>query len=181
MMFNKDSFSNGQVDSKLWLCRELEKLNWTSQLTHILGGWYGVLGFLLLSREQFQVKRVESFDMDPTCQPIADMINENWVIKDWQFKAHTADCNYTLPGHPDLVINTSTEHFDSTDWFNNIPSGTRVILQGNNMPHDDHHVYSGSLEDFENYYKLSSVVYRGSLDFNYPEWSFTRFMIIGIK
>jgi len=180
-MIDKDAFSNGQVDSKLWLCRELESLGWTSALTHIYAGWYGVLAFLLLSREKFEVNKIRSFDIDPRCEIVADMINENWVIKDWQFKAMTIDCNSDVPGKPDLIINTSTEHFESMDWFNNIPLGTRVILQGNNMPHDDHFVYSNSLEDFENHYKLSNIVYRGSLDFNYPEWSFSRFMIIGVK
>lgn len=180
-MFNKDAFSNGQVDSKLWLCRELEKLNWTSKLTHIYGGWYGVLAFLLLSREKFKVGRIESFDLDPSCEPIADMINENWVIKEWQFKAHTLDCNGQVPGAPDLVINTSSEHFDNMNWFNSIPKGTRVIVQGNNMPHDDHVIHSNSLTDFKNQYMLSTVSYSGSLDFNYPTWSFTRYMIIGIK
>jgi hypothetical protein len=180
-MFNKDAFSNGQVDSKLWLCRELEKLDWSSKLTHVYGGWYGVLPFLLLSREQFKVDRIHSFDADPTCEPVADMINENWVIKDWQFKAHTRDCNLDMPGKPDLIINTSTEHFDSMKWFDNIPLGTRVILQGNNMPHEDHHVYSKTLQDFVNKYTLTSTVFEGSLRFNYPEWSFDRFMVIGIK
>jgi hypothetical protein len=66
-------------------------------------------------------------------------------------------------------------------WFDNIPKGTRVILQGNNMPHEDHYVYSNSLEDFANKYKLKEIVYQGKLNFNYPEWSFTRFMIIGFK
>jgi len=180
-MIDKDAFSNGQIDSKLWLCRELEKLGWTSKLTHIYGGWYGVLAFLLLSREQFKVDQIRSFDVDATCEKIADMINENWVIKDWQFKAYSMDCNNELPGNPDLIINTSTEHFTSMEWFHRIPSGTRVILQGNNMPHEDHFVHSNSLEDFENEYTLTDVVYRGSLDFNYPEWSFTRYMIIGVK
>jgi hypothetical protein len=180
-MFNKDAFSNGQVDSKLWLCRELEKLSWSSRLTHVYGGWYGVLPFLLLSREKFKVDRIHSFDADPTCEPVADTINENWVIKDWQFKAHTRDCNHSMPDKPDLIINTSTEHFESMKWFDNIPKGTRVILQGNNMPHEDHYVYSNSLEDFANKYKLKEIVYQGKLNFNYPEWSFTRFMIIGFK
>jgi hypothetical protein len=67
------------------------------------------------------------------------------------------------------------------EWFSRLPKGTRVILQGNNMPHDDHHVHSKDLQSFVNLYKLTSVEYKGSLDFNYPEWSFTRFMIIGIK
>jgi hypothetical protein len=76
-MFNQDAFSNGQIDSKLWLCRELESLEWSSDYTQIYGGWYGVLAFLLLSREKFCVGRIESFDIDPACENIADMINEN--------------------------------------------------------------------------------------------------------
>jgi len=180
-MVHKDAFSNGQVDSKLWLCRELEKLDWNSTLTHIYGGWHGVLGFLLLSREKFQVKRIESYDADPSCEAVADMINNNWVIKEWKFKAHTADCNYPLHSTPDLVINTSTEHFEQMAWFDMIKPGTRVILQGNNLVHDDHFGNATNLAEFEEKYKLEKVVYRGTLDFNYPNWSFTRYMIIGVK
>lgn len=180
-MFNKDAFSNGQIDSKLWLCRELEKLGWTSEYTHIYGGWYGILAFLLLSREQFKVTRIESFDIDPACEAIADMINENWVFKEWQFKAFTLDCNQGVVGNPDLIINTSSEHFENKKWFDNIKSGTRVIIQGNNMTHHDHHVCSDTLEDFVINYPLNTIAYQGSLDFKYPEWQFTRYMIIGIK
>jgi hypothetical protein len=180
-MFNKDAFSNGQIDSKLWLCQELEKLNWSSKLTHIYGGWYGVLAFLLLSRERFIVDRIESYDLDPSCELIADMINNNWIIKDWQFKAHTADCDFLDKTQPDLIVNTSSEHFDSMLWFDSIPKGKRVIIQGNNMPHDDHVIHSKTLEDFADHYPLSTTVYAGSLDFHYPDWSFTRFMIIGYK
>ena len=188
-MFNKDAFSNGQIDSKLWLCEEIEKLNWKSDLTRIFGGWYGLTAFLLLSRGKFQVRKIYSYDIDPSCEAIADIINENWVIKEWQFKAFTEDCNNPRlsqtteydSGILDLIINTSTEHFESMDWFNNIPKGTRIILQGNNMPHEDHHVYSKTLQDFVNKYTLTSIVFEGSLKFNYPEWSFDRFMVIGIK
>jgi hypothetical protein len=180
-MFNKDAFSNGQIDSKLWLCRELERLDWSSKLTHIYGGWYGVLSFLLLSREQFHVDRIESYDLDPACESVADMINNNWLIKDWKFKAYTADCDFLDKTRPDLIINTSSEHFDSMLWFDTIPKGTRIVIQGNNMPHDDHVVHTESLEDFIKQYTLSKLIYSGSLDFHYPDWSFTRYMIIGYK
>lgn len=180
-MINFDAFSNGQIDSKIWLCQELEKLEWSSNLTHVYGGWYGILSFLLLSREKFIVKRIESFDVDPSCESIADMINNNWVIKNWQFKAHTADCDLIDKTPPDLIINTSSEHFDSMTWFNNIPKGKRVIIQGNNMPHNDHFVHSESLNQFIETYPLSDIVYSGSIDFKYPEWTFTRFMIMGYK
>jgi hypothetical protein len=134
-----------------------------------------------LSRQRFQVDRIESFDQDKSCEPIADMINNNWVIKEWQFKAHTADCNYPLPGNPDLIINTSTEHFEQLAWFDMIAPGTRVVLQGNDLVHNDHFGNAVDLADFEEKYKLEQVVYSGTMNFNYPDWGFTRYMIIGIK
>jgi len=179
MLVNKDAFSNGQIDSKLWLCDELERLGWSSDLTYIYAGWYGITSFLLLSRGKFQVNRIRSLDIDPACEAVADMINENWVFKEWKFKAFTQDCNNYEGQYGDLVINTSTEHFDSMEWFSRLPQGTRVILQGNNMPHDDHVIHSNTLEDFINTYPLSSIAYKGEKEFVYPDWSFTRYMIIG--
>jgi hypothetical protein len=179
MLVNKDSFSNGQIDSKLWLCEELERLEWSSDLTYIYAGWYGITSFLLLSRGKFQVNKIRSLDLDPSCQPVADMINENWVFKEWKFKAFTQDCNNFEGQYGDLVINTSTEHFDSMEWFSRLPKGTRVILQGNNMPHDDHVIYSSTLDDFVKTYPLSSISYKGEKEFVYPDWGFTRYMLIG--
>jgi hypothetical protein len=163
------------------MCEELEKFNWSSDLTYIYGGWYGLAGFLLLSRGNFKVNRIRSLDIDPSCQPVADMINENWVIQEWKFKAFTQDCNNFEGQYGDLIINTSTEHFTSKDWFDRIPKGTRVILQGNNMPHEDHVIHSATLSDFADEYPLSDYVYQGAKEFVYPNWSFTRFMIIGTK
>ena len=180
MEIHKDAFSSGQIGSKIWLCEELEKLGWESYLTHIYGGWLGVLPFLLLSRGKFNVYKIESYDIDPNCQLVADMINENWVWQDWKFKAFTADCNTLNSKQADLIINTSTEHFDSLLWFNYITPGTRIILQGNNMKHEDHVVHTETLEEFKRQYPLSEIVYEGTKEFDYPDWSFTRFMIIGI-
>lgn len=178
--FNKDAFSSGQISSKLWLCEELERTRWTSNETAIYGGWYGLTAFLLLSRGKFKVHRIRSYDVDPACEPMADMINENWVWRNWQFKALTEDCNL-IKTKSDLIINTSTEHFETKEWFDNIPYGTKIVLQGNNMPHEDHLVYSQSLKDFINHYPMNKLLYSGQLDFEYPSWKFSRFMVIGEK
>jgi hypothetical protein len=179
---NSDAFSSGQVGSKLWLCEELERTGWTSNLTYIYGGWYGITAFLLLSRGKFDVGQIQSFDIDPSCEAVADMINENWVWQAWKFKAFTLDCNEHVRGYnADLIINTSTEHFDSMDWFDSIKPGTRIVLQGNNMPHDDHVVHITTLEEFKTQYPLSNFIYEGTKEFVYPDWKFTRFMVIGIK
>lgn len=181
MIVNKDAFSSGQIGSKIWLCEELERLKWRSNLTYIYGGWHGITAFLLLSRGNFQVDKIRSLDIDPTCESIADMINENWVWQEWKFKAFTQDCNNYEGQFGDLIINTSTEHFDSMEWFDRLPKGTRVILQGNNMPHDDHCVHSTDLENFEKMYPLSQIEFAGQKDFNYTTWGFSRFMLIGMK
>ena len=181
LLVDKDAFSSGQLGSKLWLCEELEKLKWKSNLTRIYGGWYGITAFLLLSRGKFKVDKIQSYDVEPGCESVADMINEYWVWQAWKFKAYTQDCNQIFLNNADLIINTSTEHFDELTWWNNIPSGTRVILQGNNMPHDDHCVHTSSLEEFQKSYPFAEVVYKGCREFVYPTWQFTRFMLIGIK
>lgn len=183
MNIDKDAFSNGQIDSKLWLCRELENLFDKIDTIWVYGGWYGITAFLLRSRNNIQIQKIHSYDLDTSCQSVADMINENWVIKNWQFKAFTKDCNDLHPNinEVDLIINTSTEHFDSMQWWDNIPKGTYVALQGNNMPHDDHCVYSANLSEFCSRYPLTETSYKGTLDFHYPTWEFTRFMTIGMK
>jgi len=183
MEINPDAFSSGQIGSKIWLCEELEKIYTQIDYLGIYGGWYGITHFLLKVRGNIQIDRCVSLDMDPTCQPVADMINENWVWQDWQFKAFTEDCNKSITSlrNMDMIINTSTEHFDNMDWWNNIPKGTAVVLQGNNMPHEDHHVHSSCLEDFVKMYPVRQLMYSGEKAFVYPNWSFTRFMIIGEK
>lgn len=183
MHVDKDAFSSGQVGSKIWLCEELEKLFDSIDSVWIYGGWYGLTSFLLRSRGNLQIQTIRSYDIDPYCEQVADMINENWVYQNWQFKALTEDCNKldTKSNPPDLIINTSTEHFDSSDWWHRIPNGTTVALQGNNMPHTDHFVHSDSLEDFVREFPLSTILYQGQREFEYPTWKFTRFMLIGVK
>lgn len=180
---DQDAFSNGQMASKLWLCEQLENVFDKIDTIWIYGGWYGLTALLLRTRDRIEIGKIHSYDLDPACESVADMINENWVIKNWQFKAFTVDCNglEPQPESPDLIINTSTEHFESMEWWDRIPQGTSVAVQGNNMPHEDHHVHTKNLRQFEKMYPLSETFFKGQLDFVYPDWKFTRFMLIGIK
>jgi hypothetical protein len=180
MNVNKDAFSSGQIGSKIWLCEELEKTNWDVNYVYLYGGWHGLTAFLLLSRGKFKMQKIRSIDIDPTCEAVADMINENWVWQDWKFKAITGDCNTFTTEFRGLIINTSTEHFESMDWFNKLSKGTKVVLQGNNMRHDEDTVIINSLEEFKNRYPLGEYLYAGEKQFVYPDWQFTRYMTIGI-
>jgi len=178
---DKDAFSSGQIGSKLWLCEQLEHCFDTIDTIWIYGGWYGLSAFLLRSRNNIRIKQIRSMDADPACEPIADMINENWVYQDWQFKSATRDCNTIVPDNVDLIINTSTEHFDSLQWWDNIPEGTMVALQGADMLHDDHVYEFNNLAEFVSTFPLTTTLYKGTKEFQYPTWNFTRFMVIGKK
>lgn len=183
-----DAFSSGQVASKIWLCNEFTKLNLPQPLNiWIYGGWHGILSFLLLSRHTISINSIRSFDIDPQCQIVADTINENWVWQQWKFKAFTADCNLLnvlsnkYGPTPNCIINTSTEHMSNMQWFANLPNGMLVILQSNNMQHEDHHQGHGDLDEFDKSYHMVETKYIGQLDFDYNTWQFSRYMKIGIK
>ncbi len=181
-MVNKDAWSSGQIRSKQWLCEILEpiiatKCNHAPKIA-LLGGWYGMTAFLLLSRNNIDIKYIRSFDLDPKCESIADMINENWVFDSWKFKAMTDDVNVIDFSEFDVIINTSTEHIDNTLWFDKLHNDQIIAIQSNNMPHDDHIFVMETLQDFEDKFPLNSL-YSGELKIEYPTWDFSRWMNIG--
>jgi len=183
---NRDAWSNGQIESKLWLCRELEKIVTRRVTVFTLGGWYGLLSFLLLSRERMAINKIRNIDSDSIACEISDMINENWVIDAWKFKSFNFNANsiafkqiYSEHANEMVIINTSCEHFRSDDWFTHIPSDTIVALQSNNLEHDDATPIN-NLESFIKKYPLK-LIFSGEKEFKYPDKSFTRFMTIGLK
>jgi hypothetical protein len=182
-----DCFSSGQIQSKIWLVSKLElaaKEHLDDIQRHkiwILAGWYGITNFILRSRDNLKVSEVRSFDVDPSCEIIADKINNLWEWQAWQFKAHTRDINsleYNNP--PTIVINSSVEHVDSTEWFDRIPTGTFVCLQASDLAHDDHIVEIDSLEKLKEKYPLK-IVWEGMKRFEYDNLAFNRYMTIGFK
>jgi len=181
---DKDAWSSGQIGSKQWLCEKLEPIiatecNYSPKIA-LLGGWYGMTAFLLLNRNNIDIKYIRSFDLDPTCEAIADMINENWVFDSWKFKAMTGDINSIDFSEFDIIINTSTEHIDGRDWFDKLHNDQIIAIQSNNMPHDDHIFVMETLKDFQNEFPLNNL-YSGELKFKYPTWKFSRWMNIGKK
>jgi hypothetical protein len=188
MHFDKEAFSSGQVLSKLWMAETLEKVVQTHLLAQprkilCLAGWYGITNFILRTRNQIEIEIFRSIDIDPSVESVADNINKAWEWQNWQFKGITADANDYYYGLDqfDTVINTSVEHLESRKWFDNIPCGCLVVLQSNNMPHQDHNHTHTDLNKFIEDFVFSKTLFSGEKLFVYPEWQFKRFMIIGIK
>lgn len=189
LQLNKDAWSQGQIKSKLWLIEELEKKVTTGQCktVWVLGGWYGLMSFLILARNKIQPQKICSLDVDPIAVELSTHINNNWLLDPQIFYSFTADCTklkYTEPefhGPPDLVINTACEHF-SDNWIDPILANTLVAAQSTNMDHVEHINKVTSLESFKNKFKDKfEIFYAGEIPFDYPALKFTRFMIIAQK
>lgn len=194
-----DAFSLGQLSSKAWLLDRLEGLNVNLGNVWILGGWIGSLAYLMFDRPRLNlvIDTIRSFDMDPNCQVLADTLNKKQLIDDWRFKATTMDVNdlkytnfkyetfnaagelHSLTESADTVINTSCDHMGSNNtWWDNIPSGTLVILQNNDYAEvDEHDNIVHSTDEFASKYPMEYLLYAGKLEC--PQYN--RFMLIGCK
>jgi len=194
--YDKDCFSRGQLQSKLWLVDELTKCNEDLGTVFLCAGWYGTLAVMLFE-QGLKINKIRSFDLDPTCAPIAEVFNKKWVMQDWKFKAATGDIHNinwkshtydtlrsngticSLTDYPDTIINTSCEHIENFEsWFKNIPTGKLIVLQSNNYFEIKEHVNcSASLEDFSNSCPMTVTLYEGELNLN----KYKRFMKIGYR
>lgn len=173
------ALNRNQMTSKKWL---VDKLYGVTQgnIGHVcvLGGWYGVLGALLLHDPRFKVGKVTSVDIDPRCEDVALSLNKTHVDKG-TFKFLNADMfNMNYADHAfDLVINTSCEHVENLpDWFELIPDDTFLTLQSNNYFGIEGHVNCvNDIEEFKAQVPIASIDYEGALELK----KYTRFMVIG--
>jgi hypothetical protein len=179
-----DCFSRGQIESKLWLVKELTKLNLDLGTVFLCAGWYATLATMLFE-SKVKVDKIRSFDIDPSCVDIAEVFNKQWFTNQWHFKSITQDImdinynehtwqqwsnannrmSYPITDVPDTIINTSCEHIENFDeWYAKIPAGKLVILQSNNFFEVDEHVNcSIDIDDFSRQTPLTSVLYSDSL------------------
>ena len=185
MLVDQDAFSSSQILSKIWLVETLEDtlrykgLNDPLKIL-ILGGWYGITNLLLRTRKNIKIDSVLCIDIDSSACEIASKVNETWVWQN-QFESLVYNANDYLYNDYDVVINTSVEHMESKQWFDNIPKNTVVALQSNDMEHNDHFNTHSSLDEFKEDYKTLNLDYEGVKMFQYKDHNFQRFMIIGTK
>lgn len=184
---NKDSFSDGQIKSKLWLCEKLESntelIKNDSLKVWVLGAWYGLLPFLILSRGRMKIQNLHLVDVDAEAVHISKKFLDHWVQKKFDIQFHHADFFSLELSHlnkPNLVINTSCEHFKDNSWLDKIPPGAMVALQSTNMQHPTHCNAPLDLSDFvKNVSQWVNIETADQIDFNYPSLKFSRYMLIG--
>ena len=173
-MRTMDAFWSGQLKSKEWLITNLRKNVNKIVSIDIHGGWVGVLASMLFQSEIY-VKNIRSVDIDPTCEPIAIMMNKREEMAG-RFRAVTADmCE--IRSDADVIINTSCEHItqDQYDsWLSGIPHNSLLVLQSNNYSISEHVRTAQDLEEFKIQCGVN-IVWSGELELPL----YKRFMIIG--
>jgi hypothetical protein len=171
-----DAFWSGQIKSKEWLIDNLSKHVSTSSSIDIHGGWVGVLASMIF-QSTIPAKYICSVDLDPSCEPIAIMMNKI-EEQDGRFRALTADmCDVPIKGN--VVINTSCEHITQDQyekWLSKVPNSSIIVVQSNNYKIDEHIRIANSLEEFKEQSHLDEL-FVGTL----PLQLYTRYMIIGRK
>lgn len=129
------------------------------------------------------IEKITLFEQDAEAKMISDKLNKVWIGCGGRFESLIQDIqvmDHAL--HPaDLIINTSTEHFYDDRWWGRVPSGRRVVLQGTDQKDSSHVAGFANLTEFKNRFELREMEFVGSMDFNFTDKSYQRFMLIGRK
>jgi hypothetical protein len=136
---------------------------------------------------------VSLYDLDPMAVASSLKINDHWRFKGL-YKAFCQDVNESfehksIPQTADktcrrVYINTSCEHFAENEmgWWDGIPAGSVVVLQGTDMKHAEHVRKFTSLEMFRDSYRpWGEILFQDQMDFAYTDFRFSRWMVFGIK
>jgi hypothetical protein len=182
-----NSFSHGQIVSKIWLCEQLEKYAEVKpHVVYVLACWHNVTGFLLESRGRLNIKTLHGSDIDASAIEVARLINSAWVYP-YKHRYSVEDAaQVSWDPECSIVVNTSAEHFENTDWYYRIPAGTLVAIQESRMPPDkdfnDGLILKNrnNINEFDQLYPMSETRFLDEISIEYPNWSYVRYMKIGI-
>jgi hypothetical protein len=183
---NYDSFSHGQIHSKIWLCEELEKHLPDQSDIYILGCWYNVLGFMMMVRGQSKLNSITGVDIDSDAIKIADKFSNSWAWMHPMMKNICEDANtydYCINENT-VVVNCSSEHFNSNKWFTSLPKNTLVCIQSTNVTDPNSPWFiTQPTPDFDSFIKLypvSHTLFKGTKRIQYGDWGYDRYMVIGL-
>ena len=140
----RDSLSDGQINSKLWLIENLKFLNASQQFCFsnkrigVFGGWVGILCRFLFEYLDESLE-IDNIDIDPSLSNINYTLNHKYGNR-FRFKNEDMfNLDYSKNVY-DIYINTSGEHVKPLSrWIENIPKDKLVVIQSNNyFSHDQH-------------------------------------------
>ena len=177
------SYTPDLVFSKLWLTQELERVLNTQGIdlvpvAYILGSWYSNLS-TILRKSNTPIQHIVDVERNKQWLKTGQQIQQHMNIDNVEYMAADANnLDYRQLQDPGVVINTGTNDIADLGWFDNIPSGTIVVLQGRDQVKNNGVV---SPDELIERFPLETVLYQGTMDLEDPETEYRRSMAIGIK
>jgi hypothetical protein len=168
----RDAFHTNQIESKKQASLAFDAVGGNAKKVLYIGSWLGFLTRVLI--EKYPNINFEEVDMDTRCKEISGRFN--YTFKNYLGHQSMNIDEFGREHEFDTIINLSCEHM-TTDWYNRVKPGTRLVIQSNNLVIDDHINNCKSLENFKNKYPLSEIKYSNTLKLNV----FNRFTVSGIK
>lgn len=166
--------------SKLWLCRELQRLGQDQfDSVYILGSWYGSMSMFLVNKH-IVFDHCYCIDWDHEKTEYTAHVLKRMKLNN-HVHAIRQDANtIEYKGDRILVINTSTNDIQGRDWLERIPSGSLLALQGRDHQAEPNGIES--LPKFDRAYQMSETLLLDYIVLEGVEGDiYTRFMKIGIK
>ena len=166
---------------KLWLLTELKRLGLDSYDTiYVLGSWYGSMGPYLLDKH-LSFDTAYLIDIDPKNTEYVQRLVKKLGIND-RIIPVTQDCNQTdYKGSRILVINTSCNDIENIGWFDHIPDGAVVALEGRDNQPDNPTNVTQDLNSFHSEYPLGKTHVLSKIKLKGYDDNYNRFLKIGIK
>jgi hypothetical protein len=177
-----DSSTTSQLQGKLWLVNELQKLDLKFSNVCIIGGWFAQF-ITPLMFDNFDINFIHNWDIDQDAKQISYKFNRrykhqkryvaitsNLLEKSW---SKFRKSNY------DLIINTSCEHMYPMKKIRelNLNLKSWFVLQSTNEDKFDDHINCvNSTKELAEQGQLKQVLYEGQITLDN---GMTRFMVIG--
>ena len=173
------SSTTSQLQGKLWLINELQKLDLKFTKVCLVGGWFAQLITPLLF-DNFKVDIIHNYDIDEDAQLISYKFNRRYKELGKYKAIRTNTLIHPLKEEYDLVINTSCEHMYPMKKIRELNPGLKswfVLQSTNETKFDDHINCVNSTKELAEQGGLKQILYEGQLTLDN---GMTRFMVIGI-
>ena len=173
------SFTHDLTTSKVWLLQQVSKVVDQVDTVYVLGSWFGNTSLFMTLQPEFDYNKIVNVEVNANMLKQSQRMLNHVGANDVQHMLRDANkLDYRQLGKNGLVINTSLNDMPGRAWFDNIPTGTLVVMQARDQTQERpfHRI-----NDILKLYPLSQVLYKGSLDLQDPETDYTRFMVIGRK
>ena len=174
-----NSSTTSQLQGKLWLINELQKLDLKFTKVCLIGGWFAQFITPLIF-DNFKVDIIHNYDIDEDAQKISYKFNRRYK-EEGKYKAiRTNTLIHPLKEEYDIIINTSCEHMYPMKKFRELNPNLKswfVLQSTNEDKFDDHINCVNNTKELAEQGELKQVLYEGQLTLDN---GMTRFMVIGI-